>query len=767
MRKTRSIPSSNTLGRAPWLLALLLLALLTALSFWLRHGFEQAERDQVERYFDTIIEHIEADLLKGAGQHIAIQSRMASRLAFDGPFDEAAWRSDARRLIADHPYYRFLAVVEGDFSVRWAEDVSGEGPVPGQIFAFSDEIMQRLARHPADMAEVLITATHADRQQPMLLLITPIAAGDEIINWLVARIDMAEGISAMLTSFYLRDVVLIGSFAGASFEISDPAASSATPVRLSEFRGMIRFAMGGAPRDLEIEINLRAGRAEELRGGMAESVFIFGISMSLMISLAGFLAMASARQAGAVAAANQDLKRQIRDRELAERELEFLLTHDALTGLPNREGMLRKLESLIEQCPPDRCLAVMLIDLDQFKDINETLGHDIGDALLREVPARLRRELADGDVLGRFGGDEYMLVALRSGRDRIARLADHLLHSLEEPFQIEQHQFFVTASMGVAFGKVEYESPGDLIRNADAAMFRAKQQGRNRHAVFSEELFDRVEYRLNLSREIRAGIRDGEFFLAYQPIVDLRSLEIQGAEALMRWRRSDGSEVSPENFIRVAEETGLINRLTRFALTRAMHDLASWKDRLERVPCSVSVNISGAQFQEPGIVEYLSELLQEWRIEPDALHLEITEEVLIENLTRNREVLSRIDRIGVPIVVDDFGVGYSSLAYIKNFPVSRIKIDKGFISGLEHDPDDCAITRTICDLAGELKLQTVAEGIEQTGQLELLRSFGCGQGQGFLFSKAVTGEAFLRMLQGPPPWTGLCCSLENPDSSSD
>lgn len=760
MRENDPILPTNTFGRAPWLFALLLLALLIALSFWLRHSFLQAERDQVERYFDTIIEHIEADLLKSAEQQMAIQSRMASRLAFDGPFDEAAWRSDARQLIGDHPYYRFLAVLDGDLSVRWSEDVGGDGPAPGQRFALGDELGERLARHPADMSEVWISAMHTDRQQPRLLLISPIAAGGEIINWLVATVDMEEGISSMLTGFYLRDVVLTGDFSGATFEIAEPAISPAIPARLSEFRRVIRFALGGESPDLEIDIALRAGRADELRGGMAGSVFIFGLSMSLMIALAGFLAMASAKQARAVDAANQDLKRQIRDRELAERELEFLLTHDALTQLPNREGMLRKLEFLVEQCPPDLCLAVMLIDLDQFKDINETLGHDIGDALLREVPARLRRELAESDVLGRFGGDEYMVMALRSHQDRIVRLADHLLQSMEEPFQVEQHQFFVTASMGVAFGKAEQENPGDLIRNADAAMFRAKQQGRNRHAVFSDDMFDQVEYRLNLSREIRAGISNGEFSLAYQPIVDLRTLEIQGVEALMRWKRADGSEVSPESFIRVAEETGLINRLTRFALARAMQDLASWQNSLGRMPCWVSVNISGAQFREPGIVEYLSELLHEWRIHPGALHLEITEEVLIENLARNRDVLGRIHRIGVPMVVDDFGVGYSSLAYIKNFPISRIKIDKGFVGGLEHDPDDRAITRTICDLAGELKLQTVAEGIEQAGQLEWLRSFGCDQGQGYLFSKAVASGDLLRMFEGPPPWSGPSCPVD-------
>ncbi|MFU8876538.1 MAG: putative bifunctional diguanylate cyclase/phosphodiesterase [Wenzhouxiangellaceae bacterium] len=742
-------------GRAPWLVALLLLVFLLSITLWLHRSFGEVERQQIERYFDTIVEHIEADLVASASQHTAIQSRMASRLAFDGPFDEAAWQSDARRLMKDHPHYRFLGVLEGDFLVRWALDAGNAGPLPGQIFGFSAATRQRLAGHSADMTEVVVT-TEFDGTEPMVVLVTPVSANDQIVNWLVAVQHMSEGISSMLTGFYLRDVVLSGGIGSAAFEI---AASELGPVSASEYQRAIDFEFADGAELIEVMVKLREERLQALRGGMAETVLIFGISMSLMIALAAFLAMASSRQARAVDMANRDLRSQIHDRELAERELEFLLTHDPLTELPNRQGLLRNLERLFEQVDEQRCLAVMLIDLDQFKDVNETLGHDLGDALLREVAGRLQQELADADVLGRFGGDEFMVVVVRNKCSQITRLADHLLHSLEEPFQIEQHQLFVTASMGLAFHEDESERPSDLIRNADAAMFRAKQQGRNRHARFSSDMFDQVEYRLNLSRDIRAGIQAGEFRLAYQPIVDLETLEIRGAEALMRWTRENGQEVPPEDFIRVAEETGLVNRLTRFALNQALQDLSSWKKTLGQAPCWISVNISGAQFREPGFVEVLSQLLHQYRVQPDELHLEITEEVLIENLERNRDLLQRIDRIGIPIVVDDFGVGYSSLAYIKNFPVSLIKIDKGFVFGLEEDPEDRAITRTICELAGELDLQTVAEGIEQQGQLDLLRRFGCRLGQGFLFSPAVAGDQLLDMVRGRPPWSGMTCPV--------
>ncbi|MEX0915415.1 MAG: EAL domain-containing protein, partial [Wenzhouxiangellaceae bacterium] len=274
------------------------------------------------------------------------------------------------------------------------------------------------------------------------------------------------------------------------------------------------------------------------------------------------------------------------------------------------------------------------------------------------------------------------------------------------------------------------------------------------HAMFTPEMFFQVEYRLNLSRDIRQALDNEQFRIAYQPIVDLDTLEICGVEALMRWPHKDGYNVPPRDFIRVAEETGMVHRLSQYALSRAVQDLADWQKNFDNPPW-LAVNISGAQFREAEFVRDLSVLLHHHRIAPDQLHLEITEEVLIENLARNRDILDQLDEIGMPIVVDDFGIGYSSLAYIKNFPISTIKIDQGFIRGIQEDADDRAITRTICDLSHELSLKTVAEGIEQPGQLELLRGYGCDFGQGFLFMHAVGAEEISSLLAGPPPWSGL------------
>jgi diguanylate cyclase (GGDEF)-like protein len=738
-------------ARVPWLIAAVLLVLLLTGTVLLSQAFRAAEEREIGRYLDAIATHIETDLLDNAIQHASIQSRMATRLAFDGADDRRAWLSDADRLMGDHRFYELLAVLDADYQVRWIRGNAGRGIQVGDPFPLGPSARRRLDERVAEMSAVALEPFERIGDRPTLLFMTPIVERGEVTHWMAAVMDLPESMRTMLTGFYLQDVLLSIEFAGQRFGV--PADAIDAP-SANAFQRSIVFELGDGVSELLIDVALRADKVAELRTAVPDMVLLFGGLLAVLIAIAALLAMAAARQARVLAEANRSLRSEIRDRELAERELEFLLTHDSLTDLPNRQGMLRILERVVRELDEAHSLAVFFIDLDQFKDINETLGHSIGDELLREVPDRLARELDDRDVLGRLGGDEYLLVVERSDRERIGRLADNLLRSLERPFRIGEHQLFVTASIGVAYYDPATGSPEELIQNADAALFRAKQLGRNQHAMFTPEMFAQVEYRLNLSRDIRQALDQREFRMVYQPIVDLESLEVCGLEALMRWPHRDGYNVPPRDFIRVAEETGVVQRLSRYALDQAVRDLAEWKKTSDRAPW-LAVNISGAQFREADFVRDVSVLLHHHRIDPESVHLEITEEVLIENLARNRKVLEELDEIGIPIVVDDFGIGYSSLAYIKNFPISTIKIDQGFVRGLEGDSEDQAITRTICDLSRQLELKTVAEGIEHPGQLGLLRSYGCTMGQGFLFLQPAKRDEITRLLSGEPPWRHL------------
>lgn len=745
MKAPRLEYSYSPRGGLPWVLALLLLVMLLVVAIALSRAFREAEDQSIERYLDSVATHIETDLLDGAARHSAIQGRMATRLAFSRSSDEGAWRADAAGLVEDHPFYRLLAVTDQDFTTRWliGDSASVE---PGARFPLGAGATARLREGPPEMTTVILEPYAGLDNRPALLFMTPVMIDGSVSEWLAAVMDLPMSIDAMLTGFYLQDVSLAVELGGASFPIAGESGTGS-----SSYGRRIAFDLGDGRSQVNVDVALRPEKAAELRSGLPGLVFYLGSALAVMLIAAALLAMAAARQARFLSLANQDLTNQVRDRELAERELEFLLTHDSLTDLPNRKGMLRHLEQAASELEARQSLAVFFIDLDQFKDINETLGHHLGDELLRKVPNRLSRELADPDVLGRLGGDEFLVVLQRRDRQRIERVADNLIRAMEKPFRIGEHQLFVTASIGVAYLESDTASPAELVQNADAALFRAKHMGRNRHATFSPEMFARVEYRLNLSRDIRQALDEGEFQMVYQPVVCLKTLELCGVEALLRWPHRDGYNVPPRDFIRVAEETGVIQRMSRYALSRSVEALAEWQARFDKAPW-LAVNISGAQFREAEFVRDMSMLLHQHRIDPKHLHLEITEEVLIENLARNRNILDQLDEIGIPVVVDDFGIGYSSLAYIKNFPVSTIKIDQGFVRGLEDDPDDQAITRTICDLSRELSLKTVAEGIEQPGQLSLLRGYGCEFGQGFLFMSPVSRDEISTILAEGIPW---------------
>jgi len=733
-------------GGAPWVIAALLLAALLVVTVLLHRTFLSLEESEIERHFESIGGHLESDLLQSSELHETIQRRMAMRLAYDGPFDEAAWRSDAEGLIDDYPYYRYLAVLEGDFRVRWFSGSRSARIDPGDRLPIRSEVVRELASGTPVMATRVVELVRLDDGGVGLLFVTPVVVAGETVNWLVAMLDLREALAAMLTGLYMRDLVLTGEFAGREITLPDDA-----PAVSERYRTPLEFVLADASR-VRMSAAMRAATVEGMRSGLPQAVLIAGISLSMVIVIAALLAMAAARQARVLADANRALENEVRDRRLAERELGFLLIHDSLTGLPNRQGITRALEAALAARAEHHVLGALFIDLDQFKDINETLGHHLGDQLLSLVPERLQAEIGDGDAIGRLGGDEFLIVTEQRDHGRIIKLADRLLAAFDQPFKINEHQLFVTASIGIACARNGDTSPADLIRNADAAVFRAKQLGRNQHAEFTPEMFARVEYRLNLSRDLRQALDREEFRVAYQPIVRLDTLELIGVEALLRWPHPDGYNVPPRDFIRVAEETGFVHRLSKFALSVAIGDLAGWQREFgDRAPW-LAVNISGAQFREHEFVRDLSMLLHHHRVLPERVHLEITEEVLIENLARNREILEQLVEIGMPIAVDDFGIGYSSLAYVKNFPISTIKIDQGFIRNLERDSEDQVITRTICNLSRELNLATVAEGIEQPGQMRLLKEFGCQMGQGFLFQQPAPAADIVDILTRGAPW---------------
>jgi diguanylate cyclase (GGDEF)-like protein len=438
------------------------------------------------------------------------------------------------------------------------------------------------------------------------------------------------------------------------------------------------------------------------------------------------------------------------DEELARREeeLSFLATHDPLTGLPNRTLILDRVEQMLARSARNQTpVAALFIDLDNFKSINDTLGHGAGDELLRAVTARLDGVIRDVDALGRLGGDEFVVISealtLQVGPELIA---ERLLEALEQPFELGTHKetrVTVTASIGIATGA--HTSAEELLREADIAMYRAKWDGKNGYVVFEDGMQHAVQHRMELEMDLREALEKNEFVLAYQPTINLNDMSPTGVEALIRWQHPVRGTVQPNDFIPLLEETGLIVEVGKWVLEEACRQGAAW--RAAGYPIAMAVNVSGRQLDTDQLIGDIEEALTASELDPQALTIEITETTLMRNVEDTVRRLTQIKGLGVRIAIDDFGTGYSSLAHLQRFPVDALKIDRSFVSQLEHNAEGETLIHTLVQLGKALSLETFAEGIEQQQELSLLQDEHCDTGQGFLFARPLDVDATEAFLQ--------------------
>jgi diguanylate cyclase (GGDEF)-like protein len=442
-------------------------------------------------------------------------------------------------------------------------------------------------------------------------------------------------------------------------------------------------------------------------------------------------------------------ERQRAHEELTRRqeELAFLATHDPLTGLPNRTLILDRVEQMLVRSRRNRApVAALFIDLDNFKGINDTLGHGAGDELLRSVCARLQGVVRDIDALGRLGGDEFVIVAEGMSLDAGPELiAERLLEALSQPFELKgaENRLTVTASVGIATG--DRVSAEELLRDADIAMYRAKWSGKNRYVVFETGMQDAIQTRMEMEMDLRLAYENNEFYLVYQPTFDLQDMSPTGMEALIRWRSPARGVVYPDDFIPLLEETGLIMQVGAWVLEEACRQGAVWHEAGYEI--GLAVNVSVRQLDTDEFVAVVAGALRDSGFAPTALTLEITETTLMSNPEETAARLAKAKELGVRIAIDDFGTGYSSLAYLQRFPVDALKIDRSFIARMDQDPEGETLIRTLVQLGKSLSIETLAEGIEQSSELSLLREEHCDSGQGFLFARPLDVDACESFLQ--------------------
>ncbi|MBL8180868.1 MAG: EAL domain-containing protein [Blastocatellia bacterium] len=432
--------------------------------------------------------------------------------------------------------------------------------------------------------------------------------------------------------------------------------------------------------------------------------------------------------------------------------------HDALTGLPNRNFFLDRLKVLLQQSRENSEVnfAVLLLDLNRFKTINDSLGHSIGDRLIKNVAKRLTNMVREDDMVGRFSGDKFGIILTDLlMRDEATAFADRLAKRVAEPYTLDGRQVFTNVKIGIAFGNSKYAEAEDILRDADIAMYHAKDHNEN-HVIFDQKMHVRAVTRLQLETDLRFAIERREFELYYQPIIGLDTATLIGFEALVRWNHPQRGLVPPNEFIPISESTGLIIPMTIQILHSACEQIVKWQGlAADGQPLSVAVNLSGKHFAHPNLVEQIRDVIEESGISPHCLKLELTESAVMENAETAILMLKQIKETGVQISIDDFGTGYSSLSYLHRFPIDLLKVDRSFVSAMEDNTENGEIVRTVIALAKALNLKVVAEGIESIHQFHQLRILGCEYGQGYLFSKPLKVEDVERLLQDRSRWQNI------------
>jgi diguanylate cyclase len=553
----------------------------------------------------------------------------------------------------------------------------------------------------------------------------------------MAAMRMNPGIQYIPSLFALSIVIAVAA-SGAALWIAFRLRKHVSHVRL--LRGgaavVMGFAIAGmhytgmAAARFPVGSVCSAAHAGTNTGWLALVVIIIslaGLSAALTISvLDSRLESRTAVLATSLASANQ--------------ELTYLALHDNLTKLPNRVLLQDRLHQAIQNARRDHGrFSLLFMDLDGFKAVNDAYGHHIGDALLSEVAVRIAVNTRASDTLARIGGDEFVLLANTGDPADVANMAEKLLEVIRRPYEIEGHELLVSASIGISIYMDDERQQHELLMNADAAMYHAKSAGRDRYCFFESSMSANAQEQLQMLHDLRRALDRREFVLFYQPKFDAMTMELNGVEALLRWQHPERGLVPPDQFIPMAEKTGMIVPMGEWVLDEACRQMAEWRDTLG-AKWAIAVNLSAVQFSHAGLVEMVADTLKRHALDPNHLVLEVTESTAMHDVDSSMVILQRLTETGVRISIDDFGTGYSSLMYLKRLPASELKIDRGFVRDLTQDSEDAAIISAIVALGRTLNLKIVAEGVETSGQQEFLTSLGCTSLQGYLLSRPVRAE---------------------------
>lgn len=497
----------------------------------------------------------------------------------------------------------------------------------------------------------------------------------------------------------------------------------------------------------EVQVILSDQRVADMSGSemLSHAKELYPETVRMVLS--GYADLASVTDAGHLQQ-YVGLFTDITEHKQAEEKLRYQAYHDPLTGLPNRLMYTEHLEMALPQAQRrEQMCSVMMLDLDHFKNVNDTFGHEFGDKLLILVAQRLGECIRKVDTLARMGGDEFtLLLPLVDDLKDVVRVAEKIIASFARPVPIDGKDLFITPSIGISLFPGDGKDAETLLKNADAAMYRAKEGGRNAYQLYTADMNAQAQQRMALENDLRRALENGELEMYYQPKVALKDGRIVAAESLIRWHHPKHGDVSPGEFIPLAEEDGLILPISEWLLNEVCRQIRRWRDTGLTVPC-IAVNLSGRQFQRQNLPDMLAQTIADAGINPGDLELELTESTIMSNAETNIEMLVLLKRMGMSLAIDDFGTGYSSLSYLRRFPVDVLKIDYSFVRDIATDANSAELVRGVIGMAHGLKLEVVAEGVETAEQLAFLRKHQCDLIQGFLFSKAVPADDFATLVR--------------------
>ncbi len=721
--------------------ALLILLVFSALTTIFSHDLKNSRAADLQRALDQEATHIAARIENKFEYQIQTLERLASRWeAFNG-IPEPQWHHEALKIVGDFNNFQAVEWIDTEYLVRWIEPLQKNEKAVGFNIAFNDQRRRALdaARNQGSIDSTGVITLKQGGQG--MVVYVPIGRGESFQGFMVAVFLVKDLLDSLLSEQELANFT-IQVLEGTQQVFFAPSVDDSDTVSITGKAYWKPFKTNWT-----LVLTPSKHWAGLYADPAAPSLFYGGLISSFLLALAGYLALSNFQQKRTLIHTVLAMEKESAERHKAEKNLSHAVSHDVLTGLPNRSFFIEDLQQSIQQARRlNGYLAVLIVDLDDFKKINDTLGHSSGDTLIQQVSDRFIQSLAETESsLSRVGGDEFMLLLedIHSVDEVIACAAD-LRRCCKSAFQLNDKDFFISCSIGISIFPEGGSTAEDLIQNADVALYKAKGLGRDNYQFFTTGMQAEALRRLELDGLLRNAISLNQLSLVFQPKVSLTDNTITGAEVLLRWNHPEKGQISPGEFIPLAEENGMIRALGKWVFDAACKQVSQWSDN-GLAGLKLAINLSSTQLEDTRLVDSFKSILANHNVDPTNIELELTEEVFIDNQLQNQRTLSQLKKMGFSLSIDDFGVGYSSLAYLRNFPISAVKIDRTFVSQLETNRDDQVIVNAVIAMAHNLGLEVVAEGIETREQMNYLRHQNCDQGQGFLFSKPLPADEFLAL----------------------